>query len=197
MDKGILSDREKAMEANYFRQQDAKLLEKLRQKASLDDIAVALADKLQVDNPDLLARVRELGITADTAPAFFIAPLVQVAWAEGSVSNRERECVLRLARERGVADGSPAKAQLAAWLDSRPPDALFETAVETIKYGFEVLDPHERDERIRRIVDACREVAAASGTELARLLGLGDGVSRAESQLLDSITTQLRRHEGA
>ena len=117
MDKGILSDREKAMEANYFRQQDAKLLEKLRQKASLDDIAAALAEKLQVDNPDLLARVRQLGITAETAPAFFIAPLVQVAWAEGSVSNRERECVLRLARERGVADGSPAKAQLATWLE--------------------------------------------------------------------------------
>ena len=30
MDKGILSDREKAMEANYFRQEDARLLDKLR-----------------------------------------------------------------------------------------------------------------------------------------------------------------------
>jgi len=58
MNKGPLSDREQAMEANYFRQQDALLIEKLRQQASLDEIASAVADKLKVDNPDLLTRVR-------------------------------------------------------------------------------------------------------------------------------------------
>ena len=197
MDKGILSDREKAMEANYFRQQDERLLETLRQKAKLDEIALALAGKLRVDNPDLLERVRALGINADNAPAFLIAPLVQVAWAEGVVSDRERKCVLRLARDRGVEDGSPAATQLAAWLDERPAEKLFETAVAVIKYGLEVLDPHERDERIKKLVDACHEVAAASGTELAKLLGLGDGVSKLQSQSRDQITTKLRRHEGA
>jgi hypothetical protein len=91
MDKGIFADREKAMEANYFRQQDAKLLEKLRKDAKLDEIAVALAEKLKVDNPDLLARIRTLGIGADNVEAFLAAPLVQVAWAEGKVSKREAE----------------------------------------------------------------------------------------------------------
>ena len=133
MDKGIFTDREKAMEANYFRQQDAKLLERLRKDSSLDEIALALAEKLQIDNPDLLARVRALGVTADTAPAFFAAPLVQVAWAEGSVSKREQEAVLHLARERGIEEGSPAYAQLGEWLAARPADALFDTAVEVIK----------------------------------------------------------------
>jgi hypothetical protein len=83
MDKGFLGDREKAMEADYFRKENEKLLEKLRQDAKLDDIAVALAEKLQVDNQELLGRVRELGITLETAPALFVTPLVQVAWAEG------------------------------------------------------------------------------------------------------------------
>src|SRR5215203_699526 len=168
MDKGIFTDREKAMEANYFRQQDAKL----------DEIALALRDKLQVDNPELLARAREAGVTPDTAPAFFLAPLVQVAWAEGKVSRREHETVLRLSRERGVEDNSPAYAQLIAWLETRPADALFDAAVDVIKYGFSVLPVKEREERIKRLVDACHEVAAASGNEFARQLGLGDGVSR-------------------
>jgi len=78
MDKGIFKDREQAMEANYFRQQDARLVEKLRQEAQLDDIAQELAAKLELDNPELLLKVRELGVTGDTAPAFFLAPLVQV-----------------------------------------------------------------------------------------------------------------------
>src|SRR5512145_116110 len=101
MQDRIFGDREKAMEDAYFRDENAKLLEKLRHRAHLDEIAVALGEKLQVDDPALLAKVRELGVTLETAPAFFLAPLVQVAWAEGGVSKEEREVVLRLARNRG------------------------------------------------------------------------------------------------
>ena len=194
MENRIFSEREQAMEANYFRQQDAKLLEKLRQRAPLDEIAGALRDKLQIDNPELLQRVRDVGITPDTAAAFFIAPLVQVAWAEGKVSKLEREAVIRLAHARGVADGSPAEAQLLDWLKVRPSDALFQAAVDILKYSFAVLPAEERDERIRAVVHACHEVAAASGGELARLLGLGDGVSSTEASILDTITKTLRSH---
>lgn len=193
MEKGFLGDREKAMEADYFRKENEKLLEKLRQGAKLDDIAKALADKLQVDNQELLARVRALGITLENAPALFLTPLVQVAWAEGSVGNREREAVLRIARQRDVEEGSPAYAQLVEWLQVRPSDALFDVGLEVIKYGLAVLPPKEMEERIERLIDACHEVAAASGTELARLLGLGDGVSRVEAHMLDEFNARLRR----
>lgn len=195
MEKGFLGDREKAMEADYFRKENEKLLEKLRQGAKLDDIAKALGEKLQVDNQELLARVRELNLTRETATALFLTPLVQVAWAEGSVGNREREAVLRLARQRDIDEDSPTYAQLVEWLKVRPSDALFDVGLELIKYGFAVLPPNEREERIDRLIDACHEVAAASGTELARLLGLGDGVSRVEAHMLDEFNVRLRRRD--
>ena len=192
MDKGIFTDREKAMEANYFRQQDAKLIERLRAEAKLDDIAVALAEKLQVDHPELLARAKALGLTADTASAIFAAPLVQVAWAEGSVSKQEERMVLRLAADRGIEEGSPAGVQLREWLGARPSDDLFDTATEIIKAGFAVLPIKEREERIQRLVDACHKVAAASGAGLISLIGLSDGVSRDEASMLDAINKKLR-----
>ena len=192
MDKGIFSDREKAMEATYFRQQDAKLIERLRSDAKLDDIAVALAEKLQVDNPDLLARVRALGVTADTAAALFVAPLVQVAWAEGSVSKHEHQTVLRLAQERGVEEGSTAYGQLGDWLAVRPPDSVFDTACDVIKAGFAVLDPSEREERIERVIEACHKVAEASESQFAKLIGLETGVSKQEASMLDLIKAKLR-----
>jgi len=193
MDKGPLSDREKAMEANYFRNQDALLIEKLRQQATFDEIASAVADKLKVDNPDLLTRVRHLGITADTASAFLLAPLVQVAWGGDTVSRDERRTVLRLAHERGVAEGSPAEAQLIKWMDERPDDELFETSVEVIKYGLAVLPHYEQEDRIKRIVEACREVAKASGSKISWVLGLFDGINSSEAATLDLITKKLRR----
>ena len=191
MDKDIFKERERSLEEEYFRKQEAKLLEKLRERGRLEEIAEALAVKLQIDDPALLRRIMDLGVTLDTGAAFLLAPLVQIAWAEGKVSEREREAVLRVAGERGVESGSPAHAQLVRWLEARPPDRLFDAAVEATKAGLSVLTPEERADRIRRIVEACRQVAAASGG-LSRLLGVGTGVSSEEESVLDAIAATLR-----
>ena len=52
MDKDIFKERGRGKEEAYFRQQDAKLIERLHQEAKLEEIARALAEKLQVDNPE-------------------------------------------------------------------------------------------------------------------------------------------------
>jgi len=191
MDKDAFKDRGRSFEEEYFRKHDAQLIEKLRERGKVEEIVEALAVKLQIDDPALLRRIMALGVTLDTGAAFLLAPLVQVAWAEGGVTDRERESVLRIAVERGVDTSSPAYTQLQAWLRTRPADAIFDTAVEAIKRGLSVLTPAERADRIKRIVDACREVASASGG-LGRLLGLGTGVSSEEESILDAMTATLR-----
>jgi len=191
MDKEIFKERGRSFEEEYFRKHEAKLLEKLREYGRLEEISEALAVKLQIDNPDLLRRIIALGVTLDTGPAFLLLPLVQVAWGEGAVTDRERHTVLSIAEERGLEKTSPAYAQLQQWLKARPGNQLFDTAVETIKSGLSVLSPEERAERIKRIVDACRQVAEASGG-LFKMLGLGSGVSSEEESILDAIATTLR-----
>jgi hypothetical protein len=191
MDKDIFKERERSLEEGYFRQHEAKLIEKLRERAKVDEIVEALAVKLQTDDPALLRRIMALGVTLDTGAAFLLAPLVQVAWAEGAVTDREREKVLRIATERGIDPSSPAYTQLQEWLRTRPADAVFDTAIETIKTGLSVLTPAERADRVKRIVDACREVASASGG-FGRLLGLGTGVSSEEESILDAMAATLR-----
>jgi len=189
--KDIFKERGRSLEEEYFKRHEAKLLEKLRERGRLDEIAEALAVKLQVDDPELLRRIMALGVTLDTGAAFLLAPLVQVAWAEGKVTEPERETVLRLAGERGVEKTSPAYAKLLEWLRVRPADAIFDTAVKAIKEGLSVLTPEERAERVKRVIEACRQVAAASGG-LSRVLGLGTGVSVEEESLLDRIAATLR-----
>ena len=192
MENELFKDRGHANEAAYFRQQDAKLIETLRERAPLDQIAAALGEKLQVENPDLLERVRKLGLTVDTAPALFLTPLVQVAWVDGSVSDQEVEAVLRLAQARGIELNSPVASQLMEWLKSRPSDAVFDAGLEVIKYGFAVLPEGEREDRIKKVVEACHEVASASGGGLAKVLGLGSSVSTIEASMLDVINSTLR-----
>jgi hypothetical protein len=55
-----------------------------------------------------------------------------------------------------------------------------------------VLPPAEKEERILRVVEACDEVARASGGGLGSLLGLGSKVSASEASMLDELTKTLR-----
>ena len=187
----LLKERERGEETDYFRRADATLIEKMRARAQLSEIAQALADKLRVDDPELLRRVAELGLDRETGTAILVAPLVQVAWADGHVSEAERSIVLELAASRGLVAGMPAHDKLLEWLRERPSDAVFETALEVMRVGFSVLPAAERDERITSLVAACRRIAEASGGGLVRLIGLSHGVFGAESATLDAITTGL------
>jgi hypothetical protein len=117
---------------------------------------------------------------------------VQVAWAEGNVSEAERATVLEIAASRGVVPGTPEYDQLVLWLRERPSDALFELAMEVMKIGFSVLPPAEREERLKELADGCKRVAQASGGGLGRLLGMSDGTSLDEQAVLDAITQKLR-----
>lgn len=188
----FLKAKERGDEAQFFRKWDEELLRKLRERANLDAMTRALAEKLQVEDPQLLQQVIAQGVSLETGPAFLLAPLVQMAWAEAGVTKAEREVILKIAHERGIEDGSPSHAKLLEWLAHRPADMLFETSEECIKRGLSLLPEHERRERIGQIVAQCRRVAAASSSnKLAHFIGLSPSVSEKEELVLAAITAKL------
>jgi hypothetical protein len=191
MSKDIFRDRERAEEEAYFHQRDALLIEKLRQKAQLADIAHALAAKLQVDEPALLEHIKKLGVTLDTGAAFILAPLVEVAWAEGHVTRAEHDAVLRLAERRGVVPGSPDHRQLLEWLKHRPSEAILQASLEAIRLGISVLPAAEAEQRIAGMIKACEEVAQASGG-FAKLLQ-PRGISSEERAVIAAIRAVVER----
>ena len=189
MTKDLFRDRERGEEDAYFRQQDAKLIAKLRQKAQFSEIAHALAEKLQADEPVLFERIQKLGVTLNTGSAFILAPLVEVAWVDGDVSQPERDTILHIAKQRGVEPGSADYHQLLDWLAHRPSDEVFRTALEAIRIGLSVLPPDEADQRVETMIKACADVAQAAGwiDQLFRL----DRVSYSESAVIAAIRQHL------
>ena len=145
MPRDAFHDRERAAEAAYFSQHDAALIEKMRARAKLSEIAHAMADKLRVDDPALLSRIANLGVTPDTAAAFLLSPLIEIAWADGHASQGERDVIVRMATARGVASDSPDMAQLVQWFKVEPPRELYESALDTIKLALSVLPPAESE----------------------------------------------------
>ena len=188
--KDLLRQRERGFEADFFNKRDAKLIQTIRERARLQEVAAALADKLRVDDPDLLQRVVGLGLTRETGAAILVAPLVQVAWADGDVSERERAVVLELAGSRGIVAGTPPHAQLLAWLEECPRPDLFDAAIDVMNAGFAILPDAERADRVGAVLDACGRVADAAGG--VAMLGLRFSASSAEAAVLETLRRKLR-----
>jgi hypothetical protein len=183
---GITSD-VRAREEEYFRRKDRELIERMRQAAAADQTRQELEARSGIHDPEMLQELEALGFTPETVTLLPLVPIVQVAWAEGGVSDEERRLILQFARQRGIADGTPAGSKLAAWLEFRPSDDVFARAARLIRAMLDEASTARKDLGIDDLIHHCEEIAAASGG----LLGFRK-ISSEERALLTQIETALK-----
>jgi hypothetical protein len=123
-----------------------------------------------------------MDVTPETVMAFTVIPLVEVAWADGSISSGERKAVLRAAAERGIEDGSTNYQLLVNWLERKPEPELFEVWKQYAKDLVSGLDPYIADSVKGRVIERTTSIAEAAGG----FLGL-NRISDEERAILDEI----------
>lgn len=128
-----LARRGRALEDEYFRQKDRKLVEKLRQAAAAERARREMGAQIGSDDPEMLQELQALGFTPDTVILLPLVPVVQMAWVDGSVAPAERALIVELARSRGVAEGSAADRLLSEWLTGQPGPPVLESAMRLIR----------------------------------------------------------------
>lgn len=116
------TDRARALGNAFFGACEARRLQSVRQTDAREALARALGVTPEALPPALI----EAGLTVETAPAFELLPLVEVAWADGSVEREERWRVLSHGIGLGLVLGEPAHARIERWLRERPAPELFE-----------------------------------------------------------------------
>jgi hypothetical protein len=186
-DHDALNKRGRALEEDYFRKKDLELIEKIRQAGAEARVRTDLGRKIGLDAPELIQELHDLGFTPDTVVLLPLVPIIQVAWAEGGITKAERELILRLARSRGIEEGSAADRQLADWLANHPHEAVFAGARRLIRALLDAGAEPSSDFSASDLVKYCEDIAAASGG----ILGIGR-VSAEERALLSSIAADLK-----
>ena len=182
-DKDIFAERGRSLEDEYFRARDRELIEKMRLAAAAAQARADMSARTGLSDPGLLQELQALGFTPETVALLPLVPAIQVAWAEGGVTVAERALLVKLARARGVAEGTPADRQLADWLDERPADDVFARARRLIQAMLAASpDQESADDLVRH----CEAIAAASGG----VFGMSR-VSADERQLLKSLAAEL------
>jgi hypothetical protein len=192
-EKDGFTQRRMAMEEGYFRKKEQEFIEQIRSRAAKQAERQDLAEAVGVADEEILASLQEMGYTRETVKLLHLVPLVQIAWASGSVTPREREMVLRLCEWRGVEKDSLAWEQLNNWLDERPSDEFFLATLKIIRHMLEVQTVNERVAGRTDLISFCIRIAMASGG----FLGISSKISDGEQMALDQIVEELTRRNPA
>jgi hypothetical protein len=175
-----LIDRRRALEEQFFARENEKLRQQLRAKMESQAHREGLAKASGISHPEVLDHLVKLGLDAETVIALGLVPLIDVAWSDGKMDERERLAVLSAAREKGIDDASPAGLLLASWLSSPPPPKLSEVWIDYVRALCRELDPKERSELREDLLGRARAVAESAGG----FLGLGSKISSHEQEEL-------------
>jgi hypothetical protein len=187
-DRDAFAERGHSLEEEYFRRKEKEVIEKMRRNAEADAQRRGLGERAGVADDDVLRDLQELGYTQDTVMLLHLVPLIQTAWAEGGVSAKERDLIVRAARSRGIEAGSSADQQLMRWLTERPSEQLFEKTLRAIRAILQARPPEERESSERDLLSLCTAIASASGG----IVGFG-AVSDEERHILAHISEELEK----
>jgi hypothetical protein len=189
-DKDMLRERGRSLEEDYFRKKDRELIEKMRAAAAADHNRQQLAKTSGLDDPALLQELKDLGFTPETVSLLPLVPVLRMAWVEGGITSAERDLLVRLARSRGIAEGSEADRQLSAWMLRQPDETVFVRAGRLIRAMLDLRSPETSDLSADDLVEYCERIASASGG----IFGIGR-VSAEEKKLLESIAHDLKARQ--
>ena len=180
----------RSREEEYFWKKDQELIEKMRRAAAAEQAKRDMGAKAGLNDPEMIEELQALGFTTDTVVLLPLMPLVQIAWAEGGVSDAERQLIVKLARSRGIVEGSAADCQLSAWLASRPDAQVFARATRLIRAMLASPSPAQTGLTADDLVTYCESIAAASGG----VLGM-KRISAEERALISTIASELKARD--
>ncbi len=148
-----------------------------------------LAKTTGVTDATALYVVLAAGFTADTASLLPLAPLVLVAWADGTMSDRERAVILDVASASHVESESRADDRLRGWMADCPVPPFWHTSLQALGAVLGALPPAVRADRTQHLLAGCQAVASASRDGS----GFGLTISEGERQALARIAAIVER----
>lgn len=175
----------------FFEDRDQELLDFLRfeTKTNEEQELDQLQTKAGIGDPEVLASLKRVGITAASMTAFMLLPLVRLAWADSKIQNGEFESLLKAADDDGIAYGTPAYRLLNRWLEERPTEKVMDAWRNYAQALARELDEASLESFRQATLGRARRVAEASGG----IFGLGEKISDNERHVLHDLANALAK----
>jgi hypothetical protein len=179
----FLEHQRQSLEDVFFLNEDRKILEKLRLMQKMQETRENLSRVSGIQNDHVLQVLVDLKIRPETLAPLTLIPLLEIAWADGVLDNKEKNAVLAAIKQSGRLKNPEDQALLEQWLQRRPAPELLEAWTHYIKGLCERLSPEEKASLKNELMTHTRAIAEASGG----FLGLGNKISPAEADMLKKL----------
>ena len=188
--KGTFVDWKRTQEEKYFRKKELEFIERRRRLTALEGERQDMAQVIGVADEEILREIQEFGFTCETVKLLYLVPIVQIAWAEGKVTNRERKLIFEAARAQGIEENSLAYQKLSDWLMERPAEEFFDKSLHLIRMILQTLPREKQQDSKINLFSHCTQVAEASGGT-AGFLGGGDRICDEERTAIKRVAAEL------
>lgn len=176
-------DRRRALEEQFFQQNDQALVQKMKDAAARASSKEELRRLTGITQEQVLDALAELKLGGAATLVMALYPIVAVAWADGEVDTKERQTILELARTVGLSGDSPASEYLSKWLSEKPELSWHALWSDYVKALVSKMKPDDKALLKNTVLGRARVVAEASGG----FLGVAFRVSGAEAKVLTAL----------
>jgi hypothetical protein len=181
--------REHFTEEAYFQKREHEFIERIHRRQARQGEIQELGARLGLEHVGVIEAILDLGFSAPLSPLLFLAPLVRMAWADGSVSPKEHKMIVELARKDGVAKHGVADLLLAEWLAKKPSEDFFYDTLLAIRAVLLAIPREQADVRRQEIISRAKDIAAAP----EGLFHTGAEILESEQRVLDLLKAELSR----
>ena len=171
----------------YFHKQDKNLIEQLIAKFNAIKTREELSRITGIKSKWVLQKLMDLGVQPHMMMVLTLVPLLEVAWADGHISEEERELILKEASKTGIEVGTEAYMLLSSWLETKPENQLFTSWNVYVEGLCNELSANQIVDLKNDVLARAKAVAEASGG----ILGVGK-VSKSEKLVLEKLEAPFR-----
>lgn len=176
-----------AREERHFHEKNKALIDEMRERLRRERLGEGLAAS-GIDDDVVLQALLAMGVEPEVLPALPLAPLLQVAWADGEVQAAERTLLVEAAQSQGLRVGSAAYEVFMGFLSTEPSPEFYGAASTYVRAMLAAMGASDAEVARSDLGELARRVAGAHG----KMLGMfGSGISDEERRALDRVTEQL------
>jgi len=172
------------LENAFFLKQDKKLTEQLAAMKKMKETKENLKNVSGIDNEAVLQKFIDLKIPPHIVASLSVIPLVEVAWADGSIGEKEHDAILKAANLDSTIDRDLLK----SWLAHKPEPALLEAWTHYINGLCEKMSADEKKLLQKSVLSHAYKIANVEGG----FLGVGSKLSKKEEAMLQKLEASFK-----
>jgi len=151
------------LEDMFFYEEDRRIIEQRAKLQQMRLTRASLAKVSGIQDEALLDRLTELEIRPETLATLIGIPLIEVAWADGAMDDKERKKLFAYAEKAGMRQKGLDPKIMSSWLKKKPDPALLKAWKHYIQTLCKELGAHERKALRDEVMADARSIAEAAG----------------------------------